>query len=298
MRGFFKGMLSMALITALAGGVLLIAGLVMGGKPNGVNLYWDNGLRMRTTEFGSTLIDFDDNTHQKEKPTKPTKPSANAQAGAGRADAEVVNQSEIRNLDIEIGGATVTIIEGDGFALTVTGTQAYTQEFVDGTWEISNASHGGKLGLNSMQEVYFDITVPSNHAFDEISLSIGAGMLTGSDLACRKLEVDVGAGSADLTNITATVESDWSVGAGALNLQGTLNGEVDFECGMGRIIANLARPEDFGYIISSGMGSVSVDGDTYSGTSVDTSRNPKAATVYEIDCGMGSVEIQFPIYAN
>ena len=85
-----------------------------------------------------------------------------------------------------------------------------------------------------------------------------------------------------------------SVGLGTLSIDGgALYQYTEIDCGMGSVKLKLERPDSYGYAVSGGMGSVSIDGSRYAGMSIDAKQNSGADTFYQIQCGMGSVQLEF-----
>ncbi len=74
---------------------------------------------------------------------------------------------------------------------------------------------------------------------------------------------------------------------------GTLARHNEIQCGMGTVKLKLERPDLYGYAVSGGMGEVSIDGSRYAGMAIDTEQNTGAGTFYQIQCGMGSVQLEF-----
>ncbi|MBD5101737.1 MAG: DUF4097 domain-containing protein [Subdoligranulum sp.] len=295
-----RTLLSLGAVSAILGLVLSVAGLFMGGRLTTIHVYWDHGPRVSyrdardSGEAGFGIVDTVPIPEPPEAPAVPDAPAAPVLPGTHHDETHHgdLPAGSVRELEIEVGAAQVVIQTGSGYDLSVEGSPRYETELSGETWYIHTLDDWNVTRFQD--DVVFYITVPEDAAFEEVSLTIGAGILTAETLCCEELELKVGAGTMTLTDLTCTRECDISVGVGSLLIDGgTLAGETEIECGMGSIEMELARPAEYGYAVRGGMGSVAVGRDNYSGMAFDTEWNPGAQTFYDIECGMGSVEIAF-----
>ncbi len=254
--------------TLLAVGVAIaLAGFVMGGRAQ-VDIMWNKfAPRIVTKSIATT--------------TQPT---------AGRTDDTAAVSGDIKNLDFSIGGAKVTIKTGDTFSIQTTGDPNYSDYYDNDTYHIKTDSEWNLL-RNAKSNVSFTITVP-DYEYNNVNLEIGAGTMSADGISCKTANISTGAGKMDITNFKCTEESSINVGMGTFEYSGTLLGANAIKCGMGTIKLSVDAPEDYGYSISCGMGSVSIGSAKYSGIS-DVSKNTSNSTVYNIDCGMGTVDMKF-----
>lgn len=265
MSRFTKSLLGIASTCLGFGLILCIVGFALGGRLYNINFRWDNGPRVYYNEsFGGSGRD-------------------NAESGA-------VPTGAVSKLDVDIGMANVEFKTGDAYGLSVTGSPKYQSEYSGDTWTIETDDSNFPIKAN---DITFTITVPRGVNFRELELSIGAGTLKGADLACEKAELSVGAGAMKLQNFVCTGDSIFDIGMGTLTLDGALKGNNSISTGMGTAKFTLERPGDYGYEVDCGMGSVKIDGESYSGMASEGSRNNGAATFYDVDCGMGTVKIEF-----
>lgn len=213
-------------------------------------------------------------------------------AGAGRRDAAAhganVPDGDIRALSVDVGAATVYIGSGSGYDLQVEGGPAYTSELANGVWKVRTDKLTG-----DRSNVVFRITVPQGTQLQSAQLTIGAGSMYIDTLSCASALLEVGAGKLEAAGLRASGDVQLEAGLGAMTVSGELLGRTQIDCGMGSVKLSLARPASYGYSVSCGMGSVLVDGSRYAGFSSDASHNPDAATFFELNCGMGSVELSF-----
>lgn len=288
-----RTLLSIGAVCAILGLVLSVAGLCAGGRPTSIRVYWDHGLRVSYRDavedgaFGFAVVDSGSTA-------PPDTPGAPAFSGAHHAEAHHGGSvlGEVRELKIEIGGGRVILQTGDAYDLQVRGNPRYESEFSDGEWEICT-KEGWNAGID-WDDIVFTVTVPAEAALDEIALTIGAGTLTADALTCREADLEVGAGTMTLNDFVCSGDCEIDVGMGTLKIDGgALARHNEIQCGMGTVKLKLERPDLYGYAVSGGMGEVSIDGSRYAGMAIDTEQNTGAGTFYQIQCGMGSVQLEF-----
>ena len=105
------------------------------------------------------------------------------------------------------------------------------------------------------------IKVPEKE-YEKLDLDLGAGDTTIEDLSISTIDIDCGAGELNINNIEADETLDISGGAGSIdisdsitggldadlgvgefNFDGTVNGDIDIECGIGNVDIDLTNPE-------------------------------------------------------
>jgi len=231
----------------------------------------------------------------------------------------------IEELDWNIGYGKLTVKEGDSFSIQ--GKNLYENGFYsyveDGVWyidcELENSGFdldwNWKSGFKASytEHAFLEITIPKGKVFENAILSLGVGEAKLSDMTFEEAEIDIGFGNATFTNFTILEEGDISVGTGELKLvefvgndisidcgvgtikgnHCTLNGESELDCGVGSIGLELSgRKEDYNYEVNCDMGSVKIGENSFVGMN-DTDINNEAENWIEMDCGMGSISIEF-----
>ena len=79
-----------------------------------------------------------------------------------------------------------------------------------------------------------------------------------------------------------------------LDFYGTVEKEVDIDCGAGSVTLNLeGKVEDYNYELECGIGSIDIGGSSYSGLSSSHSVDNGAARIISADCGMGAISLRF-----
>lgn len=224
--------------------------------------------------------------------------------------------SGIRDLVIEVGGCALTIQESEDDRFYVeTGNIGRFQCYQEGdTLYVKSTLKAGKLNLdgNEVSKHRITLYVPAGYRFDDVDISFGAGTLEIGQIASQDMSLEVGAGqilvdglSADSCEIEVGMgeivlsdmqvgELDAECGMGSLEISGSVLGDLDVSCGMGSVEMDLeGSRQDFNYEVEAAMGSVSIDGDDFSGLAQDRSVNNGAARTMSIECSMGSIEVEF-----
>lgn len=219
----------------------------------------------------------------------------------------VYPSTDIRDLDFDFSFADVTIKEGDSFRIVAKKINAkrLRTELVGDTWEIEcDVRKADKISGNNTPTI--TITVPRGFVADELELKLAAGPLEMKNLSARESAIDIGMGSLTGSGFSSG-DCKLTVGMGSVELTGEITGRGSIECGMGAVDLTLTgSPEDYGFDVEVGMGSVDVNGQEFSpdglppiggygvgGLVAQRSWNTSAPNFFEIDCGMGSVAVNF-----
>lgn len=237
--------------------VLGLAGCLMGGRPRSVN-------------FGSGWFDRWDFVR-------------NEHTDAGSVQ---MPDGTITSLEFDLGGAEVTVRGGESFSLEVLHGSLRKNQVQNGVWMLEN-------GVKDLSGAEIVVTVPQDQVLDRLNLEVGAGKLNLENLHCKTAEFEVGVGSLNAAGVTVEERSDLTVELGQLQLDGSLLGRTAVQCEMGDVTLNLEKPAEYGYRVTSDMGSVSIDGQSYGGMGTELEMMRDASNFYEIDCDMGSVNLEF-----
>ena len=347
MRKFSKICLVTAFILILIGGTMCVIGSVTGGwllaqdmgqKNAWVRFVWNHGWGYWNRDFDDwddwmeqealdELDDIGDVVYQ-------TVENAGMHTGHGSA-GEISHESsheqtqaqmpanysgtdiaagDVRNLQIDIGGAALYIgeSEDDNFGIEIDGKGNYKYYERNRTFYLEgNINRRDLLDINiNTEKVYLyipkgmtfqevDITVGAGLISldtlyaDEVDLIVGAGQIDAGELVCRELSVETGAGEMLLNDVTVD-ELDVVNSAGHTYVYGSVSREVDVECNLGQAELVLAgKEQDFNYEIDCSMGSVTVGSKSYSALANDTHINNRAAKECDLQCSMGEVTVFF-----
>ena len=224
--------------------------------------------------------------------------------------------TDIRNLDLEIGGGSLTICQGDGLVLKKDGGPE-CQYYIEGdTFYLKQRCPigGGETDIT--------LTLPEETALEEADIVMGAGEIITKDLfSAKKMEIEVDAGSITMEEVKADTfsaevaagsimvhrldakECDTNVDMGDITLQESLiTGNLNAEVNMGEI--NIFLRDSYGdhdYKVNCNMGEITVgmeggDTRTYSGFSSSMEfcgGKADGRSVYDLNCDMGNIFVKF-----
>lgn len=227
-----------------------------------------------------------------------------------------LREEDIYRLDLEIGGGSLTICQGDGLTLKKDGGPE-CQYYIEGdTFYLKQRCPigGGESDLT--------LTLPDGVVLDEADIMMGAGeIVTRGLFEAKKMEIELDAGELNMEEVKADTfsaevaagsvivekldakECDASVNMGNISLQDSLiTGNLNAEVNMGEIAILLRDSyEDHDYEIDCNMGDVTVVAENgeareYSGLSSSVElygRNGNGESKYDLDCDMGSILVKF-----
>lgn len=213
----------------------------------------------------------------------------------------------------EFAVGEVEIRTGDTMEVLVTDMYegAISSYVEDGIWYITDSL----LGEGSVHSDYcpdITITVPKDSSFEHMMVYLAAGWMNADRLTARELHLEVDAGSLKIHHLAAeeflTVKngageiiiydaaaSNLTVeqGVGAIDITGDITGFSTIKGGIGEIELSLTnRPEiNFNYKVSGGLGEVEIGDRSIRGNSENFSFDSDTADYFEIDCGIGRIEI-------
>ena len=122
----------------------------------------------------------------------------------------------ISSLSISLSGAKLKIKIADKFS--VESNHNY----------ISVKSDDGKLRIDETKKLFsvypkgvtVVLNIPEDFVFDKATVETGAGRVEIDSLSARDLKLSLGAGEAEIKNLTANSRADIDGGAGELNIDG------------------------------------------------------------------------------
>ena len=212
---------------------------------------------------------------------------------AGSGDWQVPHQTgDVQRLDftVEVGRLELTL--GDDFALN---TGSCDDVLVDssrenGVWTLtvhSDHNHSRNHGDGDVVEV----VLPRDAWYDAVELECSAGSITGEELACGNLEVDVQAGSVQLRRVQAD-SMDLSADAGSVDVSGTVNGEAKIEVNAGSVTLRTPQPEQYGYAMECNMGQVELFGDVSSSLYKRVVENEDLRPFFDLEVNTGKAAVK------
>lgn len=227
---------------------------------------------------------------------------------------EVSAEEHITELRFEFAVGKVSVQSGNTFSVRVEDMfeDAISSEIKNGVWYIKDSLlKEGSVFSGYAPEI--EITVPKNSLFerviiqmeagdfyidellaDEAELCLKAGRMRVDKLTARKnLEIENGVGEINIYSLDGKNLS-LDNGIGATALYGNLTGSSKIRCGIGEVKLVMTGRDraDFGYSVDCGIGTVIVNGTSYSGMTKKSDYNRDEADFFDLSCGIGRIEIE------
>lgn len=231
---------------------------------------------------------------------------------------EITSGDKVASLDLSMGAGEFVIRESaddkvylaDGNGLSVTTAlkgdtlhlkaKPKTKRFF---WGV-NTIEEGKLTIYLPGKVYEEVRIEIGAgqlcledalSADEVTLSLGAGEITGMQICTEKLHAEVSAGSLALAGIEAK-EAEIEVSAGECAIDSAAFTELSVDVAMGSAEIRVAgKEEETSYDASCSMGEVTIGESSYLHKDSDKKHNAQGEKKRHIDaeCGMGEIMISF-----
>lgn len=229
---------------------------------------------------------------------------------SGTVDKAIENLNAL-SLNAELGGCTLEIVGTDQNIARIVAENAGKLQFFekDRTLNVKFTGKGTELLKDSKVILY----LPAGYEWQEVELTVGAGMITAQNLIAAeaelevgggqitvdglkagKAEVSVGAGEIRLTGLNADYV-DAGVGAGNVVINGSISKGLEGECSMGNMefVLNAAET-DYNYELECVAGNIDIGGNSYSGGMTSKKRiNNGASALVELECSMGNISVDF-----
>lgn len=207
----------------------------------------------------------------------------------------------VRDLDMDIGGADIRILRGD--ALRAETDNPYIRaEVKNGTLIIREDSHIADLEGSTLT-----LYIPDDQTFEEVDIVTGAGVIRTEALTCRELDLQLGAGKAELSDLTVTGDADISGGAGQFiihsgavhnldfdmgvgeaEITAELTGDIEVSAGVGALRMNVqGSREDYTIRTERGLGRIVIDG------SDDFANSGNGQHRMDLEGGIGDIQVEF-----
>lgn len=202
----------------------------------------------------------------------------------------------IQKIDAEIYAGEVTVKAADVDQVTVE-TQDVREDlefrcYQDGE-ELKLETDDHLANRNLRDDGTIIIYLPTDCFLEEVKMELGAGRLYLEDVFADQLNVDAGAGEAEVVNFRAE-EAKISAGVGSVAANGQIAKTLELEAGVGAIdVTTDGFEEDYNYEIQVGIGEVVCGESRYSGLGGEKKIEHGAGKNISIDCGVGSVKVQF-----
>lgn len=214
-------------------------------------------------------------------------------------------EGEISSLSVTLSGAELKIQTADTFSLE-SNYRFISVKSDNGQLRISETK---KPVAASAKGVTVILSVPEDFVFDDAKIDTGAGKVRIDTLSCDVLELSLGAGKAEIKNLTANSRAEIDGGAGELNIDGGKLCNLKLDMGVGKLTLKsrvegkseldygvgetdlilLGSQSDYKIELDKGIGEAKLDGENMQDDSVyGTGENSIA-----IDGGVGALSIEF-----
>ena len=309
MKKFTKGMLITAGVFGVLGIGLSAGGVAMGATVDSVKILRDFRDRVNTelTETGYYDDDYDehddyddfdehdDDDYVERGDRAVTKPSETVQ-GTTEDGVRSYTFNDVTKLDVELTWDSFVMESWDrnDFGVEIEGDEKEEVSVQQQGQEVKLVSKN--LGEKQEEQRIVTLYYPQNTSFREVDIEIGAGSAELMDaITADEFSFTVGAGEGNAYDRINAGEISLEVGVGILDLDIIEAWEIDGECGMGSLDATFAgREEDYFIKTEGGLSSIVIGGNELGGIAGNHSfGNKGAAHTAEFECGMGSINIDF-----
>ncbi len=219
---------------------------------------------------------------------------------------EVVESREIAELDVNVKATRLEIRRTtEGEPVKVETNNEYVSTWTNGKrLDVVEKSHGF-FGWGGTGDVV--VYVRDDVKFDKVKMEVGAGTLIVESLETKELDLDLGAGKAQIDNLKVTERAEIDGGAGKTAVSGELkNARIELGAGKADVMARLlgdskvkagvgkldlvliGQESDYRITVDKGIGSVNLDGRSLG----DGARWGEGENRVDLEAGVGAVDIR------
>ena len=214
----------------------------------------------------------------------------------------------IRELDINVKATSVRFrTSRDGEKVKVDTNNEYITTWIDGErLNVIEKSHG-VFGWGGSGDLI--IYVREDVKFDDVKIEVGAGTLHIESLDTKQLDLNLGAGKSQISNLVVhdharinggagkvdlydenLQDAEIKLGVGKTDIRAKLTGRSKIESGVGKLDLDLLGEErDYRITIDKGLGSVHLGSQSLDDGAVYGDGN----NYVDIESGVGAVDIRF-----
>lgn len=215
--------------------------------------------------------------------------------------------SDVDNIDIQIGAADLKFNDStdESIGVTLDGMNTSQVYVEDDTLFICSKG--------STMKGKVEIAIPKSAKFSNINIEAGAAEMKNIAWECNRITMDLGAGDAKITSLNVTDSATFDIGAGNLEIQnaviadmdadlgmgnlefnGLVSGDLTVDCGMGNAEFSFTDSADnHNFDLEASLGNIELGQKRDSGLGNHIVIDNDADSDYEIECGMGNIEINF-----
>lgn len=270
-------------ILAAAGGIFagvglifLIAGLILSGG----RIDWEDVFSVNEKDLLKYSIRLGDDSDDQNV-------SMVVDSGAWKC----TTVSGVRDLDIEmaVGDLQISTYNGKEIKVYVDESDSKTEVVQD----------GDELEIRVKNRWWADkdrkvrIHIPEDYAWKEVDLNLKAASGLIESLKAKELSVSVGASSLEMTGKVEAETSEWSLGAGTIDVKQLSSDNISVQCAAGEVILGLdGAEEDYFLDGEVSAGSLSLGNNSWDGVGQDVQYGSKNAKhKIDVECAAGNIEI-------
>lgn len=218
-------------------------------------------------------------------------------------DSQSFDISQISGLELEIGYGDIYVETDDTLDHEIRvsfghSNASFGYDIEDGKLKIKYRPHRADFWRGDYSYYDYDdnqmrITLPTDFQFQKVDIELEAGMLHAQDIQADNMKLEAGAGGIQITGGKAGLLS-MEVKAGGISYDGSVGRKVKAECKAGDIEMRLdGQREDFNYNIECSLGTVEIDGKTWSGINIDSTYKNDGFKDMDLECKTGSILVEF-----
>lgn len=269
-------------VLIVAGIGLCIVGLAMGASPSSLNVNIGGaGIHLYDDEDDLYLFEEDDDQME---------------SSAVSEDAQ--SFEHVRKIDVEISSVKLEIAQSEDEKIWV------ETKDVPSKLNFRCGMDGDELKLVTDDHILNKVNVGEcgvirlylpKDGMEEMDVKNEAGIVVIQSLNAEEFSLDIGAGEAIVKDFNAT-EADFTCGAGEIRAAGNVAKKMDVDCGIGEVVLTLdGTEEEYACDVECGVGEVVIGDIVYEGVGSEHhgGKNHNGSKEIEVDCGVGSVTVQF-----
>lgn len=273
-------------ICILIGCIMVVIGIAMGGRMNHLDSNY--------VTVGDKVVSYHAEDHD-----------------TGSDSVHSSEYDNVKNLDFDLSMGDVSIVEGDGFAIS--GSEIISEISEDGeTWKLKSPKRKWHHWFTNHASGEWKITLPRNHQFERVSINFAAAEIEIETIAADTLVIKGGAGEADIDIMRVRDSLDLQIGAGEIQIAGGdidgnsrikcgagsldmalshMKGSVTVDCGMGSIDMDLpGHRKEYTIKSQSSLGSVNIESDD---SDQEDFQGADILADLDLNCAMGEINLDF-----
>lgn len=205
------------------------------------------------------------------------------------------NTQSIKKLELDVSYGEVRIYTGEEFDVVIdNGYLDYFECDINGDTlrvEYDTEDHSFRWSRNHPPTI--NITIPRDFIFEKADLSLGAGVLYSAWIYADTISVEVGAGSVTIDSLLAR-NASVQCGVGEARIAADISNYCSLDCATGEIDVRLAgSSKDWDFNADIGVGQVQINGSDFSGWGSRSNHNTGAEKKIDVQCGVGSIILNF-----